>query len=159
MTTQKQSVSDQIVLVDQIEDQHAKVVSAIGAVDYMLGNRSTWSEHLFEEGNCNYDGLCRLVGAIKVPLKIKVGSLEDMKSYLLNEELTLSGQLNMEKHKLLRLMQRERDHMIQHYRNQHEDAYNRFKEADPQSIAWHRLQAIMETYKHLLFVANRDPVD
>ena len=126
----------------------------------MLGNRSTWSEFLFEEGvDVNYDGLCRLIGAVKVPRSVKVGSLADMKSYLLNQHRILADQQDLERAKLLRLLYQDRDRMIAHIKHQYEDSHNRLKGADPQSLEWHRLQACMETYKHLLFVANKDLPD
>lgn len=159
MIMSKQTVLDLERNVDELEDDRDRVIGALGSVDYMLGIASEWSEFIFEEEGANYDWLCRMIGAVKVPRKIKVGSLEDMKSYLLNQHRNLSEQIDMEKDKLLRLLREQRDQMIQHYRDQYEDAHNRLKKADHQSFAWHRLQANMETYKHLLFVANRDPAD
>ena len=150
----KQTVLDQRIIVDDLECERDRVVGALGAADYMLGNRSTWSEFLFEDEDANYDGLCRIIGAVKVPHKIKVGSLEDMKSYLLNQERMLSEQLWLEKEKLLRLYDKDRDRMLRHIQRQYDDAHQRHKEADPHSLAWHRLQSIMETYKHLMFMAN-----
>ena len=150
----KQTVLDQRVIVDNIVCKRNAVVAALGAADYMLGNQSEWNDFLFDEEEINYDKLCRIIGAVKVPRKITVGSLEDMKSYLLNEERILADQLSMEKDKLLRLYEQDRDRMLRHIQSQYDDAHQRREGLDPESLTWHRLQAIMETYKHLMFKAN-----
>ena len=153
----KQTVLDQHIVVDNIERERDRVGDALGAVDYMLCNRSAWTE-LIDEDDINYDGLCRIIGAVEVPRSVKVGSADDMKSYLLNQHRILSDQLDMEKDKLLRLMSKERRQMLRHIQEQYDDAHKRQEGFSPESLAWHRLQAIMETYKHLMFKANQ-PVE
>ena len=151
----KQTVLDQRVIVDDIECKRNAVVAALGAADYMLGNQSEWNDFLFDEEEINYDKLCRIIGAVKVPRKITVGSLQDMKSYLLNEERTLADQLSMEKDKLLQLMTMERSQVRRHAQICYDDLHNKLKELDQGSTEWHRTQAKMDILSEILFMTSQ----
>lgn len=151
----KQTVLDQRVIVEELEEQRDRVIGALGAADYMLGNQSTWSEFLFEEDDVNYDGICRMIGAVQVPRKIKVGTLEDMKGYLLNEERMLTDRLWLEKDRLLHLMTMERDQVRRHAQVGYDDLHDKLKELTQGSPEWHRMRAKMDVLSEILFMTSQ----
>ena len=108
MFKRTETIEDMELKVEKTWHERAEVCGALAAVDYLLGNKTEWSEYLYEEPP-NMDGIGRMMGAPKVDFKTDVGSLDRYRKYLADRETELTEQLRDAEECLLRHMRLEHD--------------------------------------------------
>ena len=103
----KATIEEVEVNVENVWKDRATVATALGGVDFMLGNKTEWSQFVYEE-RLNVDEIARMIGAVSVPEDLDLNDLEDFRNYLADREQLLAEELKKGEERLLCMLRSQR---------------------------------------------------
>ena len=108
----EQTVEEVEVNVENVWQDRAATATALGGVDFLMGNKTEWSEFIFDE-RLNIDEVGRMIGAVSVPEDLDLNDLENFRNYLADREQMLTEELKKAEDRLLRMLRTQRTDLKQ----------------------------------------------